>query len=187
MASNPRVQLNNYLMQIAIRGGKVADVGCSNKPNANKCGVWEPDEYVQFDKGKNDRADEKMDLNIEYSNEKYKEYFDYIFCTEVWEYIWDPVTAAKNLAFIGKPGCVLFLSAVFIYPHHGADDLMRPTDIGLHKWFTMAGFDNIEFFERTAADKELLKRFFNSEGMHSAELRSKNYNFPVGYFMRAER
>lgn len=187
MSSNPRKQLNEYLSQIVIRKGRVADVGCSNKPNSRMCGVFEPDEYIKFDVGDNPEADEKMDLNKEYKDIRFKDYFDYVFCTEVWEYMLEPQTGANNLYHITKPGGVLFLSAVFIYPHHGKDDYMRPTDIGLNEWFTRAGFTNIEFFERKAAEPELLRAFYSSEEMHSNELRSKDYNFPVGYFMRAEK
>lgn len=192
MASNPRRQLIYYLKSLNI-SGRVADIGVEKVKNKDMVGVFQASEYVTFERDEYIMKKNKADavLNLEYTPidtaSKWFQHFDYVFATEVFEYILDYRTAARNLYALLKPGGKLIASWVFIYPQHGSGDFTRLTDYGADHLFRQVGFTDISFKERVAVNPSLLKAFYDSEDFHCPEIRNPNYTFPVGFIMEASR
>ena len=83
---------------------------------------------------------------------KYKEYFDQAFMLEVSEYLFDPMTAFKNVNKLLKTGGIFWLSVHFIYPVHNPIkyDYLRYTENGAKKLLNKAGFKVLEVTPRLA-------------------------------------
>lgn len=191
MASSTRLQLIEWLKTISVKAEKVIDIGGGN--NLAKKYLKEID-YKEYD---------VLDINSEY-NPKYiydfnKEIccgfllqvvdkYDVAFCLETLEYFWDPATACENFNKILKPKGKLYLSVGFIYPHHGYDDYLRFTDMGLEKLLEEAMFEDIKITTRNAFNPANALNFFNAEGMHSKELR-EDYpvKVPLAYCVEATK
>lgn len=192
MASNPRRQLVNYLKSVTVTG-RVADVGVEKVKNKSIIGNFQATEYVTFEKNEHLKiknfADQVLDIENDHLDmaSNWFQHFDYVLATEVFEYVLNYRSVASNLYNMLKPGGKLIASWVFIYPQHGSGDFTRLTDYGADYVFRQAGFTEISFKERTAADPELLKAFYASEDFHCPELRTPDYNYPVGFIMEARR
>lgn len=64
--------------------------------------------------------------------------YDLILCNNTFEHIIDPYQAAKNIVESLKPGGLLFLTTLWIYPFHAYDDVIdtyRYTDQSLKVLF----------------------------------------------------
>lgn len=180
-----RNQLNEWLKTIKVDCEKVGDVGVADNPNNEKVGSFNCKEYVKFDVIENSYADEILDLNEPYN--KFQNYFDVIFCTEVFEHLTNPLQATKNIYRMLKKNGIFYLSVVFIYPHHGKLDMLRFTDYGLKKILSRVKFGEIEITERVAtAGLGSLVKFYKEEGMHSPELRG-DYTYPIGYCIKCKK
>jgi SAM-dependent methyltransferase len=68
--------------------------------------------------------------------------FDVVFCLEVMEYIWDPVSALKNICDFLTPGGILYITFPTFYPVHEPreQDYLRYTKQGALKLLEEAGF-----------------------------------------------
>lgn len=132
-------------------------------------------------------------------DEKYKEYFDQIFCLETFEYIFDPITALRNLNKLLKPNGLLFISFLFVYPHHNPEghDYLRYTRWGVERLLEETGFKILELKPRIEQggirgagsikikpEFSLIERFYQQEGMHP--VRDFNHQ-EIGYLCKAQK
>ena len=85
-------------------------------------------------------------------SKKHKGYFENIFMIEVSEYLFDPLTAFRNINLLLKKNGILWLSTHFIYPQHPPKglDYLRYTPAGVEKLLTEAGFEIVEHVPRVA-------------------------------------
>jgi len=85
-------------------------------------------------------------------SKKYKEHFDQLFMIEVSEYLFDPITALRNINELLKKGGLLYISFHFIYPQHSPKglDYLRYTPAGAEKLLREAGFKIIENIPRVS-------------------------------------
>ena len=183
MSSLGRIELNKWLRKININCDRVADIGVERNPNKDNVGSFECNEYITFDVEKTPFVDEILDLNKPY--DKFKDYFDVIFCTQVFEHIYNPIQGAMTIYNMLRDKGILYLTSPFIYPHHSESDMLRYTGQGLKTILESVGFKDIEIDETCATNgKDNLIKFFASEGMHSPQLRD-NYSFPIEYKIKA--
>lgn len=209
MASNTRIQLEKWLSKIEVKADKVLDIGGSQLPVRGRTKNWMVKDYKILDLPNPHEAkikpDYNWDINYELNNNvdapkivedytKNKGKFDIVFCLEVMEYIWNPVTALRNIGKIVKGGSkssnggILYISFPFIYPHHNpiGEDCLRYTKWGVLKLLREADFKILDIKPRVLEDdrKGLLKLYAN-EGMRPAKL-FKGHN-EVGYLCKCRR
>ena len=192
--SSTRTQLENWLKTIDVKADRVLDVGGGSNPVKGRTKSWDVKEYKILDNGLEEMK-QKPDYDLDLNKKIYftdpgdmpteEECYDIVFCLEVFEYIWNPVQAMKNIANCLKKDGILYISFPFIYPHHSPEeyDYLRYTKWGIEKLLKETGFKIEEIIHRSAQNKGYLMEFYVGEGMHLA----KNYkkHSDIGYLVKA--
>ena len=165
MSSLSRQQLESWLKNIDVKG-KVLDVGGGQKSLEGRVKSLKPNIYHVLDINEKFNPDYLCDIN-EKMVDKITDY-NQIFCLEVSEYFYDPVTAIENTFWCLKDGGELYISFHFVYPLHkpDGDDMLRYTRNWIEKVFNIIGFSKIEITDRIATDgNNLLEAFYDVEKM----------------------
>ena len=110
--------------------------------------------------------------------------FDAVLALNLWEYIYDPMTAHRNIYQFLKEGGLYMGSYVFVYGKHNPPntDYLRYTDDGIRKLLTQAYFKDIEIKEIKCND--LLTSFYQAEGMRIRKDLDHNV---AGYLVTARK
>lgn len=168
--SKYRNQLEEFLKQLNIEAIRVLDVGGASNPVSKRVGSFVVDEYVVLDKGVEKPVCEYIPFDLNDEEIPSIGLFDYVFCLEVFEYIYDPVIAIKTLASLVAPGGTLVVSFPFVYPIHNPVeyDFMRYTENGVNKLLEIAGFGEYSVYRRVDASGNLV-RLYTADGMHPAK------------------
>jgi SAM-dependent methyltransferase len=130
-----RRPLLDWLAAQDVRGLRVLDVGCGDRPyEALLAGAAE---IVGFDVPGNPHADLHGSIDaipVEDAT------FDAVLCLQVLEHVPDPAAAVRELRRVVKPGGRVLLSTHGVYPFHpNPDDLWRWTHDGLERVFRANG------------------------------------------------
>ena len=205
MSSSSRIQLEDWLKTLEVKGGKVLDVGGSQNPLTSKrLGVFEPDEYKILDlevphecKQKPDYIFDINELDMGVFRGNREDYFTSIFCLEVTEYLWNPLQAFKNFYDWLDVGGKLYISSHFIYPTHApvSEDCLRFTRQGISKLLEKANFKIESITPRICRQQRFehstikgtfnTNIFFSLEGMRPAKGYDKH--FEVGHLVVAQK
>ena len=189
-------QLKKYLSQVDLKAHAVLSIGGENDDrkyfNSTQVSQWKTlDVDVEF------RPDILHDMNKDIVSSEgdtmlpmeYFDSFDAVLAFELWDYIYDPMTAHKNIYELLKSGGLYMGSYPFVYPHHEPieHDALRYTNSGIIKILTKCGFSDIKITERVAtAGRGHLSNFIGAEGMKLAK-RLAPYTFPIGYIVEARK
>ena len=182
--------MENWLKKIEIKGGRVLDVGGSQNPVKKRLKIFEPDEYkildlekpheceqkpdIIYDLNKNDLLDNirsDNDIVIVVTEDIDNKLFDFVFALEVFEYIFNPIQALKNINSFLKKGGLFYSSWHFLYPVHSPteQDYLRYTFRGVEKLLKKTGFEILEMKPRLFRHNEMWRDFYVSEGMRPAK------------------
>jgi SAM-dependent methyltransferase len=169
-------ELIRILSEINIRGDKVLSIGNLNDDRKYFKSANIKD-WQTLDIHSNLRPNYVFDVNkpifddeIEFElADQLVEKFDYVFAFELWDYIWDPMAAHKNIFTFLKPGGTYMGSYPMVYPKHNpeAQDMLRYTDEAIKKYLMMMGFSAYQIIPRFG--NELLKQFYSEDGMRMAK------------------
>jgi len=186
--SSTKEQLKEYLKDLSFPSGRALSIGCKNDDRKyfNQADFTE---WKTLDNDKDNKPDYLWDINdsiwedgvgVEIGNS-----FDYVFALELFEYVFDPVTAHKNIADLMKTNGLYIGSYHFLYPVHNPvkKDYLRYTQEAIEKYLEMSGFGRINYQARIAGLK--LKEFYKEEGMRMAE--SEARHDIVGWIVQAEK
>lgn len=200
MSSLTRQQLESWIKTLKVEG-RVLDAGGSQKSAQGRVGAREGTEFVTLDLAEphenSAKPDIVCDLNLDFTEDgnngelvNYIEYaskFDSALCFEVAEYWWNPYQALKNLNWFLKDGGVLYMSVPFVYPVHNPkhNDYLRYTDMGISRLLEKAGFRVDELIPRTANSYQILRGFYDAEGMKAS--RDYGSHESVGWLIRATK
>lgn len=101
--------------------------------------------------------------------DKYLGYFDYVLALNLFEYIYDPLTAHRNITDLLKPGGTYIANYPFIYPLHNppATDFLRYTPEGVEKFLKLAGL-TIESHDYIYGNT-LLKTYYAMDGLKARD------------------
>ncbi len=196
MSSNFRQQLETYLKNVIVPGGSVLDVGGLQKPIEGRASFVDVDKYKIFDIiGEMDgrKADYVGDISrsLDYMNnfDELEGQFNTVFCLEVMEYVFDPLTALKNLRGFMSINGTLYISFPFLYPIHPPEgtDLLRYTLDGVDTLLREAGFNTFEITPRLAGPgKQALHHFYELEGTRPRRDDTSLLDH-IGYVVKATR
>ena len=172
--SNSRLQLENWLKQIDIKGS-VLDIGGSVQTLEGRVKSFHPSKYLIMDNGSEKWSHEKWiepDIKADICNIVKPDYgdFDQIFMIEVSEYLINPNTALANIYALLKRGGEFYSSWHFICPQHPpkGKDILRYTPTGVERLLTEAGFEIVENIPRVMKDdfsKSAFMGMVANEGM----------------------
>ena len=181
--STSRKQLEDWIKTIEIPSGvKVIDVGGAQKPIKGRTKSWgEAVKYYiadlpnphQLDGETNKEfyinADLNKPMDVKWPEEDNKP-ADIVFCLEVSEYLYDPLTAFKNLAKMLKQDGFLYMSFHFLYPVHEPyhEDYLRYTFHGVLKYLELAGLELADYRMKNA-ENYMPSELFAAEGMKMAK------------------
>ncbi len=182
-------ELKKILSEFQISGENALSIGNLNDDRK----YFKKAEFVTWQTMDCDRdvqSDYLFDLNDDMvENEELSapdlvEAFDHIFAFELWDYIYDPVTAHRNIAMMLKQGGTYYGSYPFVYPKHNPDtkDMLRYTDDAIKKYLTKFGFGEINIIPRHGND--LLRQFYSKDGMRT----KKGFDHSItGWVVKAKK
>jgi len=172
--SLPRNQILSWLKEIDITGKRVLDVGAGREEQwACNFTQGKAKKYVTLDNVNYDGVDIVHDMN-EIIHHNYD--YDAVFCIEVFEHLYDPMTAMANVigALNGRNNGVAYITVPMLSPYHDSIDYLRYTK----EWFEkMAEYFKVEceITPRVATKGSgLLDKLFQSEGMRMTKWRIKD-------------
>jgi len=174
MSSYYREQLERYLGTLEIKANSVLDIGGAQLPVSKRCASWNVDEYDILDlpEPHEVRAKTTIKGDIQENLEMNKKY-DMVFCLEVAEYLYDPMSAMININGLLKKDGILYITFPFIYPHHNPQglDYLRYTQWGVEKLLSETGFMIEEMVVRRAREISFkgLWLFFIKEKMRPSK------------------
>ncbi len=207
MGSLYRQQLESWLKKQHIDAVNVLDVGGGQLPVDKRVGSWSVKNYKLLDNDAQYKPDYFHDLNqpVRFAHTQVDEAigqkgdgrlyeddfwmpgaYDAIFCLEVFEYIYDPVTAHRNLGELLCPGGVAYISYPTWYPLHNPPgiDYLRYTKNAIEKLLSVSGFETWEITPRIATDGvKALADFYSKEQMRP--MREEPAVFDIGYLVKA--
>lgn len=177
MSSKTRQQLEAWLKTIDVKADRVLDIGGSQNPIKGRTRSWDVKDYKILDLEQPHECKQKPDFIADLNDKIYSngkrysgEKFDILFCMEVFEYLYRPHYAIRNMGTFLKQGGILYLSTHFIYPVHNPtwNDYMRYTPAGIEKLLEEAGFEIEENIARRAQSNKIME-FYAEEGMRPAK------------------
>lgn len=199
-----RNQLEDWLKTISVKTERVLDLGGATNPVESRIKSWEVQECIFMDTGvevpKVDFIPFDINLPFEgqlpgFANDPWKKNehntlftFDAIFCLEVFEYVWNPVQAIKNIWDFMNQDSVAYISFPAIYPVHQPFeyDYLRYTKKAIEKYLAMFPFTQIEITPRIATlGRTDLANFYTNEKMHP--LRGSELPLDIGYLVKARK
>lgn len=173
--SHYRNQLETWLKTVSVETDNVVDIGGASNPAKNRVAKFEckacdfidselekPADGVNVLKADIQQYEQLRAVGLSY------DLYDVAFCLEVFEYIYDPLTALSNIHTLMKPGGVLYITFPFVYPQHNPMefDYLRYTPTGAYKLLKEAGFSIVETAYRTDRSG-VLPTFYRADGMHA--------------------
>lgn len=175
--SHTRIQLEGWLQTLAIDAEAVADVGGKELPVKTRVKSWRVKQYDVLDLPKHD-------LNRPW---ELKNYYDVVFCLEVFEYVYNPMQAIHNLYDILKADGKLYTSFLFIYPHHGPNnwDYLRYTRWGVNKLLKEARFRSCNIYPRYLKSPWLIEQVYLDEKMAGVNNNQGTLHSEQGYLVEA--
>lgn len=202
-----RDQLEQWLKTISVKTERVLDLGGASNPVRTRLKSWEVQECVFFDNGAEEAKVTYMPFDINSPIDQLSGFhinglvngmpqivinklfqFDAVFCLEVFEYVWNPVQAIKNIWDLMTDDSIAYISFPAIYPVHNPVqiDYLRYTKRVIEKYLTDTGFTDIEITARTAtAGLHELQAFYRVEGMHP--VRHSPLPYDIGYMVKARK
>lgn len=194
-----RTQLEDWLKRINVKAERVLDIGGASNPARGRVAKWDVNECVFFDNGIEDAKVDYMPFDINLPiKEQFDGYseidlhknfrFDVIFCLEVFEYVWDPVQAMKNIYQLMNKDSVAYISFPAIYPVHNPIDYdyLRYTRNVIEKYLNDNEFDSFVITPRVATvGRQDLASFYSVERMHPVKGSDRPYD--IGYLVKARK
>lgn len=173
MSSSYRLELDRWLAQLDVKADRVLDIGGAQLPVKGRTKSWDVGEYVIADLPEphagSPEPDEIVNLNIPYSYQLGGGH-DLVFCLEVFDYIYDPRTALKNIEFYLGSDATAWVTFPAFYPHHQPieDDALRYMEGGIRKLAAAVGLEIVQMIKRRP-ETNLLDAFYRAERMRAAK------------------
>jgi SAM-dependent methyltransferase len=175
MSSSYRISLENWLKELDVKADRVLDIGGSQLPIKPRIKSWDVKEYKIADLPSphkdSPKPDFEGDLNeIVFISEYDARNFDLIFCLEVFDYVWNPANAIKNIANLLSDNGRAYITFPFMYPQHQPieDDALRYAPGGIKRLADYAGLRIVNMIPRYT-ETDALEHFIRSERLRAAK------------------
>lgn len=186
-----RQQLEDWLKTLDVKCHTVLDIGGAQGEVKSRVKSWDVKRYwigdTQSQVGKLARNSKNydenytetkyvvMDMNYPNTDAVHSGYYDdiapnIIFCLEVFEYLYNPLIAMKNMEQCLVTHGKIYATFPFVYPHHNELELdsLRYTETGIKRLAEAAGLCVTNTWYRR--DKSgLLQSFYATDGMRMAK------------------
>lgn len=196
-----RDQLEAWLKTIDVKADCVLDIGGGANHVEGRTKSWDVIHYDIWDNNaEGEFTKEPIDLNESWITEKeakkirvksycavWYDLYGVIFCLEVFEYIWNPVVAMRNIYGRLVDMGIAYITFPSTYPIHNPKkiDYLRYTEQGIIKLLQEGGFKRWEILPRVASEKaqEAYANFVRVDGMRAVKNDPAIYD--VGYMVKA--
>lgn len=165
-------QIKDHFSEKELKAGTVLSIG-GQEDDRSYFGNFVCDELVVMDVDPQNKPDIIFDMNqpleslFDTGTEglELNERFDVVIALNLWEYIYDPLTALKNVTDMLKPGGRLIANFPFVYPLHNPPsmDYLRYTPEGVEKLMAKAGLTLRE--HEFIVGNTLLKAYYQADGL----------------------
>jgi len=140
-----RKDLYNNIKQLSTRlTGKLLDFGCGRKPYEN---LFHVSQYIGIDMEKTGHEHENSKIDIYYDGKNIPfpdESFDSVFCSEVFEHVFNLSEVLPEIKRILKKGGMMLLTVPFCWNEHEIPyDFGRYTSFGIKHILVNSGFEVI--------------------------------------------
>jgi len=179
MSSSYRLELDTWLANLDVKAKRVLDIGGSQLPVKGRTKSWDVKDYVIADldvpHADSPKPDIFLDLNQLQIFRK-SQVYDLIFCLEVFDYVYDPVTAFYNIARKLSPGGKAWVTFPSIYPLHQPiqDDALRYMPGVIYKLAEKAELGAAQIIFRRP-ETNLWEQFYRAERMRAAKHEDHNF------------
>lgn len=173
MSSSYRLELDKWLSQLDVKANIVIDVGGSQLPIKGRTRSWDVSTYLIADLPQphinSPKPDIEIDLNLDGPRPTNLS-ADLIFCLEVFDYVYDPMSAMKRIANTLTSGGTAWVTFPSFYPLHQPieDDALRYMPGGIKKLAHAAGLEIVQMIKRRP-ETNGLDVFYRNERMRAAK------------------
>lgn len=183
MSSSYRLELDKWLSNLDVSANRVLDIGGSQLPIKGRTKTWDVKEYLIADLPEphvgSPKPDIELDLNVPFTDSygdvradlSMKEWsYDLIFCLEVFDYIWNPLSAMEVIKYLLTEGGTAWVSFPSQYPLHQPveDDALRYMPGGIKKLAESVGLKVEEIIYRRP-ETNGWQQFYTAERMRAAK------------------
>lgn len=186
MSSSYRLELNKWLAELEVKADTVLDIGGAQEQMPGRVKSWDVKKYLIADLPNphkdSPKPDIELDLNEGYYKEQVDPIADLVFCLEVFDYVYDPMTAFQALYDTLKPGGQAWVTFPSFYPLHNPieDDALRYMEGGIRKLAKATGFTIEEIIKRRP-ETTYINTFWAAERMRAAKHQDHEF---TGYIVR---
>lgn len=187
MSSSYRMELARWLADLDVKAFLCLDIGGSQLNVKGRTKSWQVKEYIIGDleqpHADSPAPDVLVDLNDPIGSPRwYKANCDLIFCLEVFDYVYNPLAAFKNIEYLLTPGGTAWVTFPSFYPTHQPieDDALRYMEGGIAK-LAAASHLTIEEVIKRRPETDLLEQFYRAERMRAAKHYDHNF---TGWIVR---
>lgn len=177
MSSSYRLELDKWLSGLDVKASSVLDVGGAQLPIKGRTKSWNVQQYLIADlpqpHANSPKPDIELDLNLPVERTSPDEVIitvSMIFCLEVFDYVYDPLTAMRNIKNMLEFGGTAYVSFPSVYPLHQPveDDALRYMPGGIKK-LAQASKLNITDMIPRRPETNKWQEFFYAERMRGAK------------------
>lgn len=182
MSSSYRLELDRWLTQLDVKADRVLDIGGSQVSLKPRVKSWDVKELLVADLPEPHQDSPKPDIEMDLNLDEYDELignvgkFDLIFCLEVFDYVYDPMTAFKTIQTLLKKGGTVWVTFPSVYPLHQPveDDALRYMPGGIVKLAQSVGL-TVEQMIKRRPESPFFESFYRAERMRAAKHEDHNF------------
>jgi hypothetical protein len=187
VSSSYRLELDKWLSQLEVEANSVLDIGGAQLPVKGRTKTWQVKDYQIADLPSPHKDSPKPDIEIDLNNPSnvLHNYYDLIFCLEVFDYVYDPINALEIIEEGLVLGGTAWITFPSIYPLHQPveDDALRYMPAGIKK---LAQATNLDITQMIARKPETYgwQQFCNNERLRAAKHQDHSF---LGWIVEFKR
>jgi SAM-dependent methyltransferase len=159
--------------------GRLLDFGCGRKPYRD---LFQVEEYIGVDIEVSGHSHENEQIDVYYDGKTIpfpNAYFDSLFCSEVFEHVFNLDEIVPEVNRVLKPGALALITVPFVWDEHEVPyDFGRYSAFGIRHVLEKHGFEVLEH-EKSTHFIEVLFQLWNLYIHNLVRTRNKFLNIPL--------
>lgn len=175
MSSSYRLELDRWLSQLDVSADRVLDIGGSQLPIKGRTKSWDVKEYLIADLPEPHVGSPKPDIEIDLNYHGVPSQglglgYNIVFCLEVFDYIYNPVSALDNIKLFLRDGGTAWVTFPTFYPTHNPiqDDALLYKEGGIRKLASAVGLEIVQMIKRRP-ETDAIEQLWRRERMRAAK------------------